>query len=62
MSKPKKEETVMSKALSPQKLMTACVQCMMSGDMFNMLLLHISDHKWDKEHMDIVDGMDGPLV
>ncbi len=39
MSKPKKEEKiVMPKALAPQKLMIACVRCMMSNDMLNLLL------------------------
>ncbi len=63
MSKLKKEEkTVMPKALAPRKLMITCVRCMMFGDMLNLLLLRISDHNQDKEHVDVVDGMDGPLV
>ncbi len=52
----------MSKALTPRKLMIACVQCMMFGDMLNMLLLCISNHNQDKEREDDVNGMDGPLV
>jgi hypothetical protein len=28
----------MPKALAPQKLMIACVRCMMSSDMLNLLL------------------------
>ncbi len=63
MSKSKEEKTVMLKALTPQKLMIACVQCMMFGDVLNLLLLLcISDHNWDKEHVDIVNGIDEPLV
>jgi len=63
MSKQKKEEKmVMLKASTPWKLMIAYVQCMMSNDMLNLLLLRISDHNRDKEHVNIIDGMDGPLV
>jgi hypothetical protein len=63
MSKLKEEEKmVMSKALAPQKLMTACVGCMMSNDVLNMFLLCISGHKRDKEHMNVANGMDGSLV
>jgi hypothetical protein len=35
---------------------------MMSNDALNLLLLCISDHNWDKEHVNIADGMDEPLV
>jgi hypothetical protein len=42
--------------------MIACVQCMMSGDMINLLLLCISDHNQDKEHADVAFRMDGHLV
>jgi hypothetical protein len=52
----------MSKALTPRKLMITYVQCMMSSDVLNMFLLHISDHNRDKEHVDTADGMDGPLM
>lgn len=63
MSKLKKEKkTIMLKALAPRKLMIACVWCMMSSDVLNMFLLHISDHNEYKEHTDVADGMDGPLV
>jgi len=34
----------------------------MSGDMLNMLLLHISNQNQDKEHANNVNGMDGPLM
>jgi hypothetical protein len=53
---------VMPKASTFQKLMTTYVWCMMSSDLLNMLLLHISNHTHDKEHMNIINGMDGPLV
>jgi len=62
MSKPKEEKIVMMKALAPWKLMTAYVRCLMYGDVLNLLLLHISNHNRNKEHTDIVDGMDRPLV
>jgi len=63
MSKLKKEEkTVMLKALAPRKLMIVCVWCMLYGDVLNLFLLHTSDHNWEKEHKDIFDGMDAPLV
>jgi hypothetical protein len=52
----------MLKASAPWKLMTIYVQCMMSGDMLNLLLLRISNHNRDKEHTNVADGMDGPLV
>ncbi len=52
----------MSKALTPQKLMITYMRCMMFGDMLNLLLLHVNDHNWDKEHVNNTDGMDGPLV
>jgi hypothetical protein len=38
------EKMVMPKIVAPQKLMTSCVQCMMLGDILNLLLLCISDH------------------
>jgi len=44
------------------KLMIACVRCMMFGDVLNLFLLHISNHNQDKEHVDVVDGINGPLV
>ncbi len=45
MSKLKKEKKMeMSKALTPQKLMTTYVRCIMSNDVLNLLLLCISDH------------------
>jgi hypothetical protein len=53
---------IMPKALTPQKLMTTCVQCMMFGDMLNLLLLHVSDHNQDKEHVDVTYGMDRRIV
>ncbi len=60
MSKSKKEEkTIMSKAWTTRKLMTTCVQCMVIGNMLNLLLLCIINHNWDKEHVDVVDGIDG---
>ncbi len=63
MSNLKKEEKmIMPKALTPQKLMTTCVQCMMFGDMLNLLLLHVSDHNQDKEHVDVTYGMDRRIV
>ncbi len=63
MSKPKKEEKmVMSKASTFQKLATTYVRCMMSSDVLNLFLLHIYDHNQDKKHINIVDGMDGPLM
>jgi hypothetical protein len=31
----------------------------MFGNVLNLLLLHIIDHNWDKEHVDVVDGIDG---
>jgi hypothetical protein len=34
----------------------------MSGDVLNLLLLHINDHNQDKEHADTTHGMDGHLV
>ncbi len=53
MSKLKKEEKmVMPKASASQKLMITCVWCLMSSDMLNLLLLHVSDHNQDKEHVD----------
>jgi hypothetical protein len=63
MSKLKEEKMVMSKALTPQKLIILCVRCMMFGDVLKLFfLLRIKDHNWDKEHADVVDGIDGPLV
>ncbi len=63
VSKPKKEEKfVMSKALATQKLMIVYVRCMMFNDVLNLLLLCISDHNQDKEHIDTTYGMDGHLV
>lgn len=63
MSKLKKEEKkVMPKASAPQKLMTTCVQCMMDGDVLNLLLLCVSDHNQGKEHVDATCGMDRLLV
>ncbi len=45
MSKLEREEkTIMLKALTPQKLMIACVRCMMFGDVLILFLLRISDH------------------
>ncbi len=62
-SKPKKEEKmVISKALTFRKLMITYVWCMMSGDVLNLLLLCISNHTQDKEHTNITNGMDGPLL
>jgi len=34
----------------------------MFSDVLNLLLLCINDHNQDKEHMDVIDGMDGPLM
>ncbi len=63
MSKSKKEKKmVMPKASAPQKLMTAYVRCMMFRDVLNLFLLCINDHNWNKEHMDVAYGMDGPLM
>jgi len=63
MSKSNKEEKmVMSKALTLWKLMIAYVWCMMFSDVLNLLLLRISDHNRDKEHADVADRMDGPLM
>jgi hypothetical protein len=63
MSKSKKDKkTIMLKTLAPQKLMIACVWCMMFNDMLNLLLLRINDHNQDKEHTDVAFGMDGHLV
>jgi hypothetical protein len=42
--------------------MTICVRCMMHGDMLNLLLLHVSDHNQNKEHVDVTYGMDRPLM
>jgi hypothetical protein len=53
---------VMPKASAPQKLMTAYVRCMMFRDVLNLFLLCINDHNWNKEHMDVAYGMDGPLM
>jgi hypothetical protein len=58
----KEEKMVMPKALTSQKLMIACLWSIMSGDMLNLLLLCISNHNQDKEHMDDAYGMDGHLV
>jgi hypothetical protein len=52
----------MSKALATQKLMIVYVRCMMFNDVLNLLLLCISDHNQDKEHIDTTYGMDGHLV
>jgi len=63
MSKLKKEEKiVMPKISTPQRLMIAYVRCMMSGVMLNLLLLHLSDHNQDKEHVNDAYGMDRHLV
>jgi hypothetical protein len=63
MSKSKKEEKmVMQNALAPQKLMIAYVRCKMSGDVLHLLLLCINDHNWNKENMDVVNGINGPLM
>jgi hypothetical protein len=63
MSKLKKEEKIiMSKTLTPQKLMIIRAWCTMSGDVLNLLLLCTSNHNHDKEHADVVDGMGRPLV
>jgi hypothetical protein len=40
----REEKTIMLKALTPQKLMIACVRCMMFGDVLILFLLRISDH------------------
>jgi hypothetical protein len=59
MSKLKNDEKmIMFKALTPQKLMTTCVQCMMPSDVLNLLLLHINNHNQNNEHMNIAYGMD----
>jgi hypothetical protein len=42
--------------------MTTSVQRMMFSDMLNLLLLRRSNRNYDKEHVDTIDGMDGPLV
>jgi hypothetical protein len=42
--------------------MITYVWCVMSSDILNLLLLRVSDHNWDKEHTNTIDGMDGPLV
>jgi hypothetical protein len=34
----------------------------MSNHMLNLLLLRINNHNQNKEHTDIIDGMDGPLM
>jgi hypothetical protein len=52
----------MQKALTPWKLMITYVWCMMFGDVLNLLLLRISNHNRDKEHVDVIDAMDGHLV
>ncbi len=62
MSKPNEEKTIMQKALTPWKLMITYVWCMMFGDVLNLLLLRISNHNRDKEHVDVIDAMDGHLV
>jgi hypothetical protein len=63
MPKLKKEEkTITLKASTPWKLMNAYVWCMIFGDMLNLLMLRISDHNQNQKHMDVIDGMDGPLV
>ncbi len=61
MSKLKKEKKmIMPKASAPRKLMITCVQCMMLGDVLNLLLVRVSDHNQDKEHVDATCGMDSP--
>ncbi len=37
-------------------------RCTMFSDVLNLLLLHISDDSWDKEHTDDTDGMDESLM
>jgi hypothetical protein len=45
MSKHKEEEKMeMLKTSTFQKLMIACVWCMMFSDMLNLFMLRISDH------------------
>jgi hypothetical protein len=51
---------IMPKASAPRKLMITCVQCMMLGDVLNLLLVRVSDHNQDKEHVDATCGMDSP--
>jgi hypothetical protein len=51
----------MLEALAPWKLMTTYVWCMMHSDGLNLLLC-VSDHNQDKEHVDVTYGMDRPLV
>jgi hypothetical protein len=62
MSKLKEKKTIMLKALAPKKLMTAYVQCMMFGDVLNLLLLRINDHNQDKEHANATYAMDKHLM
>ncbi len=63
MSKLKKEKnTIMPKALTPQKLMIAYVRCMMSNDVLNLFLLCINNHNQDKEHVNVANEMGRPLV
>ncbi len=62
MSKPRKKEKTMPKALASRKLMIASMWCMMFNDVLNLLILDIGDHNEDKEHVDIAYGMDGHLV
>jgi len=42
--------------------MITYVWCMMSSDVLNLFLLHISNDTQDKEHVDTTNGMDGPLL
>jgi len=42
--------------------MIAYVQCMMPSDVLMLLLLHISDRNKNKEHADVVYGMDRFLI
>jgi hypothetical protein len=63
MSKLKNEEKmIMSKALTPWKLMTTCVQCMMPIDVLNLLLLRINNHNQNKEHTNVAYEMDRLLA
>jgi len=42
--------------------MIAYVQCIMSNDVLNLLLLHINDQNQKNEHVDATNEMDGPLM
>jgi hypothetical protein len=51
---------VMPKASPPQKLMTACAQCMMPSDVLILFMLCISNHNRDKERAYATYEMDRP--